>query len=410
MTVKEYVDKNLAKSIRVNTEDCGALIGLPYPYIIPSVADMFQEMYYWDSYFANTGLLIRGDVEQAKNNVDNLRYLLDRYGFVLNGNNKGFEYNSQPPFLAKMIREVYDVTGDKEWLKECYASLKKENAFWMEKRNTGFDLNHYDCEPLPEQMVKKGARDLTGRIGYKPEVTDEEIARGNFSTGESGWDFNPRMRHETYKYAPADLNSLLYIQEDELSKIAGELGMIEEQKHWNEHKERRAELMRQYLKGEDGVFCDYHLAKGERNGIVSAASFYPLYAGMATKEEAQNAVAVLPRIEMAYGIAACEKCEHIPGNFQWGYPNGWPPMQRIVAEGLLNYGYVNEARRIGEKYIALVDHCLQTTGNLWEKYNVVDGNVEVVDEYKMPAMLGWTFGVYYWFCRLLGKDGKEGNV
>ena len=63
-----------------------------------------------------------------------------------------------------------------------------------------------------------------------------------------------------------------------------------------------------------------------------------------------------------------------------------------------------EAKRIGEKYIALVDHCLQTTGNLWEKYNVVDGNVEVVDEYKMPAMLGWTFGVYYWFCRLLGKE------
>lgn len=404
MTVKEYVDKNLALSIRVNTEDSGALIGLPYPYIIPSVADMFQEMYYWDSYFANTGLLIRGDVEQAKNNVDNLRYLLDKYGFVLNGNNKGFEYNSQPPFLAKMIREVYDVTGDQEWLQECYASLKKENAFWMEKRNTGFGLNHYDCEPLPEQSVKNGVRDLTGRIGYRPDCTDEEIARGNFSTGESGWDFNPRMRHETYQYAPADLNSLLYIQEDELSKIAGELGNLEEQKHWNACKERRAKLMRQYLKGEDGVFYDYHLKKGERNGIVSAASFYPLYAGMATKEEAQKAVAVLPRIEMAYGVAACEKCEHIPGNFQWGYPNGWPPMQRVVAEGLLNYGYVNEAKRIGEKYVALVEHCLQTTGNLWEKYNVVDGNVEVVDEYKMPAMLGWTFGVYYWFCRILGKE------
>ena len=142
----------------------------------------------------------------------------------------------------------------------------------------------------------------------------------------------------------------------------------------------------------------------ERNGIVSAACFYPLYAGMVTKEEAKKAVAVLPKIEMTYGVAACEKCEHIPGNFQWGYPNGWPPMQRVVAEGLLRYGYVDEARRIGEKYIALVDNCLETTGNLWEKYNVVDGNVEVVDEYKMPAMLGWTFGVYYWFCRFLDRE------
>ena len=404
MTVKEYVEKNLPLSIRTNKEDAGALIGLPYPYIIPSVADMFQEMYYWDSYFANAGLIIRGDIEQAKNNVDDLRYLLDRYGFVLNGNNKGFEYNSQPPFLGKMIREVYDVTGDKEWLKECYTSLKKENAFWMEKRNTGFGLNHYDCEPLTEQMVKNGVRDLVGRIGYKPDCTAEEIARGNFSTGESGWDFNPRMRHETYKYAPADLNSLLYIQEDELEYFAGELGLVEEQQIWKERKEKRAELCRQYLKGEDGVFYDYHLEKKELNGIVSAASFYPLYAGMATKEEAEAAMKVLPRIEMTYGVAACEKCDDIPGNFQWGYPNGWPPMQRIMVEGMLKYGYEEDAKRIAEKYIALVDRCLETTGNMWEKYNVVEGNVEVVDEYKMPAMLGWTFGVYYRFCRLLGKE------
>lgn len=75
MTIKEYIETNLPLSIRYNPEDKGALIGLPYPYIIPSVADMFQEMYYWDSYFANAGLLLMGNVEQAKNNVDNLRHL-----------------------------------------------------------------------------------------------------------------------------------------------------------------------------------------------------------------------------------------------------------------------------------------------------------------------------------------------
>lgn len=75
MTIKEYINTNLPLSIRYNPEDKGALIGLPYPYIIPSVADMFQEMYYWDSYFANAGLIQIGDVQQAKNNVDNLRHM-----------------------------------------------------------------------------------------------------------------------------------------------------------------------------------------------------------------------------------------------------------------------------------------------------------------------------------------------
>lgn len=402
MTIKEYIETNLPLSIRYNPEDEGALIGLPYPYIIPSVADMFQEMYYWDSYFANAGLLILGDVAQARNNIDDLRHMLDRYGFVPNGNNKGFEYNSQPPFLALMIREFYDVTEDKEWLKGAYESLKKENRFWMEKRGTKFGLNHYDCEPLPPEKVKSGVRDLVGRIGFRPERTEEEIARGNFSTGESGWDFNPRMSYETYKYAPADLNSLLYSQEDQLAYFAGELGLEDEKQEWIQKRDKRAALLREYLKGEDGVFYDYHLEKEERTSIASAACFYPLYVGMATQEEAEAVLKILPRVEMEYGVAACEKCD-VPGNFQWGYPNGWPPMQRIVVEGLLRYGYKEDALRIAEKYVNLVEKCFEQTGHLWEKYNVVEGNVEVVDEYKMPAMLGWTFGVYYGFCKLLGK-------
>lgn len=406
MTIKEYIDTNLPLSIRYNPEDKGALIGLPYPYIIPSVADMFQEMYYWDSYFANPGLLMRGDIEQARNNIDDLRHMLDRYGFVPNGNNVGFEYNSQPPFLGLMIREYYDVVQDKEWLKGAYESLKKENRFWTEKRNSEIGLNHYDCEPLPEQKVKAGVNDLTGRIGYKPDVSDEEIARGNFSTGESGWDFNPRMRHETYKYAPADLNSLLYSQEDMLAYFANELDLPEEAKVWEEKRDHRAALMRTYLKDENGVFFDYNLEKQELGEVASVAAFYPLYVGMATPEEAKAALTILPRIEMEYGVASCEQCDHIEGNFQWGYPNGWPPMQRIMVDGLLRYGYEEDALRIANKYVNLVEKCFEQTGNFWEKYNVVQGNVEVVDEYKMPAMLGWTFGVYYGFCKLLGKEIK----
>ena len=44
-----------------------------------------------------------------------------------------------------------------------------------------------------------------------------------------------------------------------------------------------------------------------------------------------------------------------------------------------------------------------SSGHLWEKYNVVDGNIKVQDEYEMPTMLGWTFGVYVWFKDLLSK-------
>lgn len=90
---------------------------------------MFQEMYYWDTYFANTGLMIQGNLEQAKNNIDNLLHMIDRFGFVLNGSNTCYLYNSQPPVLALMVREYYDLVQDKKWLAGAYERLKKENAF-----------------------------------------------------------------------------------------------------------------------------------------------------------------------------------------------------------------------------------------------------------------------------------------
>ena len=36
----------------------------------------------------------------------------------------------------------------------------------------------------------------------------------------------------------------------------------------------------------------------------------------------------------------------------------------------------------------------RTTGNLWEKYNVLDGSTDVSAEYDTPAMLGWTAGTF----------------
>lgn len=404
MKLQEYIEKNLPLSIRYQPEDTQSLYALPYPYLIPSVKGMFQEMYYWDTYFANTGLMLRGDLQQAKNNIDNLLHMIDRFGFVLNGSNTYFLYNSQPPVLALMVREYYDRVPDKAWLKNAYERLKTENAFWMERRRNESGLNRYDCEPLPEAWIKHSSRSAIARLGFRPEgMSDGDMGRANHAAGESGWDFTPRMGWEVFNYAALDLNSWLYAQEDQLAYFAGELELPEEQKRWEAARDHRAALCRQYLKGDDGVFYDYHEIKKERSPLVSAVTFYPLYVGMATPEEAAAAVAVLPRVEEKYGIACVEKCDK-PGNYQWGHPNGWPPTQRIVVQGLLNYGYQEDAFRIANKYCDLVESCFRQTGHLWEKYNVVKGNADVVDEYQMPTMLGWTFGVYAFFCQLLGRE------
>ena len=55
--------------------------------------------------------------------------------------------------------------------------------------------------------------------------------------------------------------------------------------------------------------------------------------------------------------------------------------------------------------IGLIDDGnMEHTCHLWEKYNVVEGNANAASEYGTPAMLGWTWGVYRHFLKLLGRE------
>ena len=400
MDILEYIDEHLPKCIAYTPDDDGGLIGLPHPYIMPCAYTGFRAMFYWDTYFIHKGLLVRGDLDQVKNDIDNMRYLIRRYGFVPNANQDCALYNSQPPFLSMMMRDYYDKTKDKAWLEEAYEDLKTEYEFWHKNRTSPIGLTCYDTMPLTPQKIVAEAKQFRERTGLLYDAPDEIAARALVSAGESGWDMNPRMNSTTYQFAPADLNSLMYALEDNLRYFALELGNVADAGIWSEMAEKRGALCRQYLKNTDGIFMDYDFVENKRNNIFSAACFYPLYCGMATKEEAKAAQEALHRIECPYGIATCEKTD-IPGNYQWGYPNGWAPMQMIVAVGLLRYGYKADACRIMKKFVQLVEQCYQQSGHLWEKYNVIDGNVNVRDEYEMPTMLGWTFGVYVCFKDLL---------
>jgi len=56
------------------------LLYLPYPYVVPG--GRFNEMYGWDSYFIQVGLLRDGEIELAKNMADNFLYQIVSYGKV----------------------------------------------------------------------------------------------------------------------------------------------------------------------------------------------------------------------------------------------------------------------------------------------------------------------------------------
>ena len=65
-----------------------------------------------------------------------------------------------------------------------------------------------------------------------------------------------------------------------------------------------------------------------------------------------------------------------------------------------------DARRIASKYAATVIRNFQKTRNLWEKYNVVEGNINVSNEYEMPTMVGWTAGTFVFATDYLDRTAR----
>lgn len=398
----DYINKHWADTVRYEELDKDSLIGLPYSYTVPVMGDEFPEMYYWDTFFTNKGLILSGNLEQAKKNVDNLLFLIERYGYVPNGNRLFYLTRSQPPVLYLMVADIYQETQDDEWLSKAYKNLKTEHQFFMENRGTPIGLNQYSGSVCKEK-AKKHADRYRRRTGLDcVNDTDEEVWRHYIVYCESGWDVNPRWGKRAWEYVQPDLNSLLYGMEVMMAHYAHWLHNGEEH-IWRDKSEERRNRMERYLKDEEGIYRDYNFYNNAFSPVKSLAFIYPLFVGMLSEEEAEIAVVELEKFEYNHGLVTCLN-NQVEGQYQWDYPNGWPPLQYLTIEGLLRYGYNEAALRIANKWVNLNERVFQMTGQLWEKYNVVNGNLEVINEYEMPPMMGWTAGVYVYCKKLLEKE------
>lgn len=86
------------------------LIPLPHPYVIPGAR--FRECYYWDSRFSALGLLASGAPWVVDGMLRNFGALVQRHGYVPNGNRTYYLNRSQPPLLSRMLRDIW------EWAEE----------------------------------------------------------------------------------------------------------------------------------------------------------------------------------------------------------------------------------------------------------------------------------------------------
>ncbi len=394
--IKDYIERTLPATVKECHEADGTLLPLPFPYTVPCAGEMFQELYYWDTYFTNVGLLCLGETALALNNVNNMLYLVDTYGFMPNGNRTYYLNRSQPPFLSQMVRELYEAIRDPSLLVRAYPTLCREYDFWQTNRLLAHGLNGYTGYVVAEDDIDFLYEHFVSRTGERLcDAPDREVKRtaslAAFSFFESGWDCNSRFLSQGHRMMAVDLNALLFGMETNMAYFARLLRNGKETVWEARAAERKARTNQLLFDASRGVFADRHVDTGAFSSYLSAASLYPLFVGCADEGQAAAAVSLLERLLTPFGVAAGEP--HPPWRCQWDYPNVWAPLQWIAYRAMKRYGFDEQAERIADRFLQLVETTFEKTGNFWEKYNGLTGTV-AVDEYEAPPMMGWTAGVY----------------
>ena len=324
--LKAYIAQKWSQTVRempIGREGNDPLrIELPRPYTVPCADTHFQEMYYWDTYFAHRGLLLSGQLQTVLDNIENFIYLIDTYGLIPNASKKSMLNRSQPPFFGMMVRDVYARTGDKAWFARCVAALEKEYLFWNTHRKSENGLNHYSSDASEAQFLR--AVNLYGeRTGVLHTDNALYWGRNILAEAESGWDFCARFGGKCHEYNAVDLNALLWFDEKLLAFAARELGTGDEAL-WEQKATERYEKMTNLMRGEDGIYYDYSYVECKRSAVRSAASFFPCFVGMCNADAGMNVL--LEVLELPFGVQAAEPVVDCgPGcrNLH-GHPNRYP--------------------------------------------------------------------------------------
>jgi alpha,alpha-trehalase len=425
------------------------LLYLPNKYVVPG--GRFNEMYGWDSYFIILGLIQDGRVDLARGMVENFFFEVENYGAVLNANRTYYLTRSQPPFLSSMVLAVYDAQkqaghADLAWLERAYPLIVKDYALWVSAHHlagtTGLS-RYYDFGdgPAPEALKdesdayrkvaayfvshpdqadhfveeQKEASSPGPGLAYSVTICDSapenkpsceppryvrltsDYYKGDRAMRESGFDISFRFGPygaTTHHYAPVCLNSLLYKTETDMERIGHMLGYASEEKTWKNRSEVRKKKISQYLwDPARGLFFDYDFTIEKRSDYQYLTTFYPLWAGLATPQQAASIASKVKIFEQPGGLVTST----LDSGAQWDYPYGWAPLELLAIEGLRRYGDHADAKRISQKFLSTVVENFERDGTIREKYNVVNRSSESQVEvgYQQNVIgFGWTNGVF----------------
>ena len=375
--IPELKSRIKEECVRETPQDSESLLGLPYPYVI-SGKGKSEALYYWDTYFINLGLLRMRMVDYARHNVENLIFLLRKFGYVPASNSRDMIAYSQPPFLPWMVRDIYRSTGEKEWLRRMLPDVLREYKFWTSKpHTTPTGLYRYHA-------FKEGA------------LGPEKMAMA-----ESGWIDSPRFA-DPRQYNAIDLNALL----GRNARMIYDL-QVEAEGHGDDLLLQKSAAMKKMMEfcwnEKEGFYYDNNFEEKMMSPVKSLAGFMPLFVEMVDASRAQRMIGHLQNFTASGGFTLTDQ-DYGRKKSLWNAPLIQAPYVYTTLKGLCDYEFMEDAADIGTNWLTMVQELYTQTGDLWAWYNAADRSITHPDGLQNSSMLSLTAGVYAEVVDCLGLD------
>ncbi|GMT31899.1 hypothetical protein PFISCL1PPCAC_23196 [Pristionchus fissidentatus] len=400
--------RKIKEEVLDRTNRC-TLIPLPYPFVVPG--GRFRELYYWDSFFTIKGLLASKMYSTARGMILNMKSLIDRFGFIPNGNRVYYLNRSQPPLLTWCVHSYFQSTGDAEFARELLPTLLKELHFFDAYRSIVVDgstvpLYRFKVDaqgPRPESY-----REDMHTASNVPEDDRCRLYGDIAAAAESGRDFSSRWASpsqsfqlhntRTQDFIPVDLNAIICMN---LRLIADMYKALDEGENAGQYEirwqEMKKEMHRLFWSESEGMWFDYDLQSGKRSHRFYDSHLLPLYAECTHEGfQVSRVIDYLTRHSLL-GEPGGIPSSTVPSGEQWDFPNAWAPIMWLIIQGLRKSGATDLSEKLAEKWLTRnMNEWRRSGGKMLEKYDVTSlcGRAKATGgEYEVQEGFGWTNGV-----------------
>jgi len=343
-----------------------------YPYVCSPVSRDWSiawggyVLFDWDTFFGAL-IVANEDKDLAYSNIRAIISEITEKGFIPNfGSPLGkSEDRSQPPVGSYSVLKVYLQHREKWILEDTYEALKRWHNWWLNYRdgnkngllewgsdNTGDERWHYH-----DLQAAKFESGLDNSPMYDDVIFNEET--------------------NTMELDDIGLNALYTLDCWALSEIARELGRYEDEMTFKEEYLQMRKRINSNLWNKDlGIYTNRYW-NGKFSNRLSPTCFYPLLAGIPTREMAEYMMRKYLLDENKfwgnYVLPSISKDDPAFKDNDYWRGRIWAPMNFLVYEGLRRYGFNDIAYEFARKSMDLFLKEWKEEGHIHENYNAITG-------------------------------------